>query len=215
MEFSDVVLRIVKEFTKNHMNTSIPAKVINIDNFSEQQTVDVLPIINNTFDDGTVLEIPPILDVPVVFPSAGGGLLSFPVAVDDTVLLIFSKRSIDDWMASRKSDRGTFTPTDKRYYSLNDAIAIPGLYTKNTHLKPNATDVELKFAGSSIKLQADGDVIVSAAKDGIVTAVGNATVDCVDATITATGKISLNATGDIDISAGGNVNITGTAINLN
>jgi hypothetical protein len=80
-------------------------------------------------------------------------------------------RSIDEWMESRgNEDTSTFTPADKRRYSLNDAVAIPGLYSKRSNLGPDPKDVELKFAGSSIKLRANGDVVVAAANDMFFTA---------------------------------------------
>lgn len=203
LEFSDVVKRIVSEYAKQHMNTSVPARVISVDNFGANQTVDVLPIINDTFADGTVLELPPILDVPVQFPSAGGGLLSFPIVVGDIVLLIFSQKSIDEWMASRNTDRGTFTPADKRTYSINDAIAIPGIYTKSTNLSPNTTDVEMKFKDLSFKLEAGGDISLTngPASSSVVLASNG------DVTLTnSVGSITLASTGLITLAnAGGSI----------
>jgi hypothetical protein len=160
-EFSDVVLRLVSGFARDHINTSMPAKVVSVDNFDRDQTVDVLPLINDSFNDGTNVEFPPIFDVPLILPSAGGGLLSFPVAVGDTVLLIFSQKSLDEWMESRSFGNVGFTPSDKRRYALNDAIAISGMYTKHTHLTPNPNDVELKFNGLHVVLEKAGDITLS------------------------------------------------------
>jgi hypothetical protein len=211
LEFSDVVLRIVAEYTRQHVNTSVPARVIAVDNYGSDQTVDVLPTINDVFSDGTVLELPPILDVPIQFPSAGGGLLSFPVAVGDTVLLIFSKRSLDEWMSSRTTDKGTFTPADRRNYSLNDAIAIPGLYSKNTNLSPNTTDVELKFNNISFKLEKSGNAsLTNGNGSNSVTLASSGDVTLVNSsgsiTIASSGLITLaNAGGSIALNLDGSV----------
>lgn len=213
MEFSDIVLRIVSEYARSHINTSLPAIVTNVDNLEDHQTIDVLPMINDTFDDGTALELPPILDVPVIFPSAGGGLLSFPVKVGDPILLIFSKRSLDEWMESRSLDEVGFTPEDKRYYSLNDAVAFPGLYPKKTSLSPNPTDVELKFNSMSIKLEAAGNLSltngngsnsVDLASSGIVTLsnAGGSIVLNVDGSITFGNGASISAAGDVASASG-------------
>jgi hypothetical protein len=161
VELSDIVLRLMEQFVKERMYTSTLATVLNTDNFGEDQTIDVQPDINNVFDDGVILELPPILDVPVQFPSAGGGIMSFPIKKGDTVLLVFSMHSLDEWMEGKAADTGSITPADRRMYNLNDAIAIPGVYTKHTNLSPNITDTELKFNELSIKLEEAGDVSVS------------------------------------------------------
>lgn len=215
-EFSDVVLRLVASFANKHINTSMPAKVINTDNLDRDQTVDVLPMINNAFDDGTALEYPPILDVPVIFPSAGGGLLSFPIAVDDTILLVFSQKSLDEWMESRSFGNVGFTPSDKRTYSLNDAIAFPGLYTKKNNLQPNTTDVELKFNGMSITLQESGSLSIDNTPAGnsvVLDSGGDVIITAGSSIITAGNSGDINATNgtsSLDLLASGAALLTGS-----
>ena len=209
--FEDIFNRLFMHGVNSSIYTSIPAAVVSIDTLESEQTVDVKPLINKTYDDGVILALPNILAVPVIFPSAGGGVLTFPMKVGDTVLLVFSMRSLDEWLEGNGTSS---TPVDVRTHYLNDAIALPGLYTKKTHLIPNLTDVELKYLDSnneqlaSVKMKPDGDVTVDCKKDLVATVGG-------DANITTTGKIALTSGSDIDITATGNVNITGTTINLN
>jgi hypothetical protein len=139
-------------------------------------------------------------------PSGGGGLLSFPIKVGDTVLAVFSQKSIEEWLDSR-ADNISYTPSDKRTYSLNDAIAIPGLYTKVTNLNPNATDVELKFSGMSIRLGVDGNLYVDSDSQINIVSGGNTTIN-------VTGNLEAEATGQVDITSptinlNGNVSISG------
>ena len=200
--FEDIFTRLFKHNLNSSVYTAIPATVINVDTFASEQTVDVRPLINKTYDDGVILALPNILAAPVVFPSAGGGVLTFPIVAGDTVLIIFSMRSLDEWL---EGDGSSVTPSDVRTHYLNDAIAIPGLCTKKSHLNPSTTDVELKFIKnnqqlSSIKLKPNGDMTIDTQKDVVVTAAG---------------KIDLISGGDINLNASGNVNITGTTINLN
>lgn len=158
--FEDIFTRLFQHNLNSSVYTSIPAVVVSVGTFASEQTVDVRPLINKTYDDGVILALPNILAVPVVFPSAGGGLLSFPIVVGDTVLISFSMRSLDEWL---EGDGTSATPVDVRTHYLNDAVAIPGLYTKKSNLSPNTADVELKFKGQSIKLTAGGDIIISPA----------------------------------------------------
>lgn len=207
-EFSDVVLRIVEQYVEEHVYTSIPCKVLSVDNFQSDQTIDIQPQIINTFKDSRNIELPPILDVPVIFPSAGGGILSFPISVGDTVLAVFSMKSIEDWMDSREEDR-VFTPSDKRTYSINDAIAIAGLYSRQTNLNPNPTDVELKFKGSSVKIQEDG-VIVLENSSGSVT-IESDSVELSNGSETVT----LTSSGDFEHSSGAKITSDGDFVDFN
>lgn len=152
LEFPDIIRRIVEQYVHEHIYTAMPAKVISVENLEDEQTIDIQPNIVDVFRDHRNVELPPVLDVPVVFPSAGGGILSFPIKVGDTVLAVFSQKSIDEWVNSN-DDFKYYTPADMRSYDLNDAIAIPGLYTKKTNLHPNPNDVELKYGDSKIILR--------------------------------------------------------------
>ncbi len=105
----------------------MPARVERYD--AATQLVDVSPQVKEPFEneDGSVssLQLPIITNVPLVFPGAGGFHVTFPVAVGDTVLVVFADRSIDTWLA----EGGLADPVDQRRHSLSDAIAIPGLHS--------------------------------------------------------------------------------------
>lgn len=154
---TEVINTHIISFMRQSVYTSIPAVVVRADERASQ-VVDVKPLINRVYEDGSVLDPSIILDVPVVFPSAAGGILSFPINAGDTVLLVFSMRSIDEWV---NGEGGQTTPSNNRHHHLSDAIAIPGLYTKNNNLSPNLNDVELKFNGLSVRLEKEsGDIVM-------------------------------------------------------
>ena len=201
----NIIKRLIEAHIRQNVSTAIPAKVVSVTSLNSKQVIDAIPLVNRVYEDNTVLEPATITDIPLVFPSAGGGVLSFPIAVGDTVLLVYSMRSIDEWSSS---DGSAQTPRDSRHFSRSDAIAIPGLYTESTHLQPNTTDVELKFSGSSVKIKPDGDVTVDVAKDLIATVAGDVVAD-------ATGSISITSLADIDITATGTITITGALVNIN
>jgi len=72
--------------------------------------------------NGKSVAIPPLVDVPVIFPRGGGVTLTFPIAAGDECLVIFADRCIDFWWQSG----GIQEPVDPRQHDLSDAIAIVG-----------------------------------------------------------------------------------------
>lgn len=139
------------------VNTAIPARIMAYD--PVQQKAEVQPLIKRRYKDGQVVDRAPITGVPVVFPAAGGGILTFPVKVGDTVLLIFSQRSIDSWV---QSDGRPIDPKDSRKHDISDAIAIPGLFSFSQALQSDPDNVIIKFSGAEIKLTPDGAVEINA-----------------------------------------------------
>lgn len=151
--------------------TNLPAEVIDYD--ASTQTCTVQPLINTKDSDGTVIVDSVVGGVPVVFPSAGGGIISFPIQRGDTVLLCFSMRSIDEWT---EGDGSPSTPSESRLHELSDAIAIPGLLPKQNSLQPSTDDVEIKFKGNRVTLKANGDIELEGGRIELGPAATNAIV---------------------------------------
>lgn len=158
-DLRDLILRITEEYVKESLNTCIPAEVVNVSLLKEQQVIDAQPLINKVYEDNVVLENPVILDIPVVFPSGGGGIITFPIKKGDIVLLVFSMRSIDDWLSG---EGDAVTPVNRRHFHMTDAIAIPGLGTKRSNSTPNPDDIEIKFNDAKFKIQPDNKLALGA-----------------------------------------------------
>ncbi len=90
-----------------------------------KRRANIQPSIKRVFADGGTASIPEVTSVPVIWPSGGGGGVSFPLVKGDGVLLVFGERNLEEW-ASGKG--GEALPLDGRKFDLSDAIAIPGLY---------------------------------------------------------------------------------------
>lgn len=135
--------------------TSLPATVLSWN--SEEQTISARPVMLEPYTDGDVSKLPTINDIPVTFPSAGGGSLTFPIKIGDEVLLVFSARNYDSWWETGEVDS---LSTTQRFHEITDAIAILGLTSKNKSVKANVEDVELKFNDNSIQLKKDGTIEV-------------------------------------------------------
>ena len=124
----------------SRIHTAMPARIEKYD-YSTQKA-EVKPYISRKYPDNTVLELPVIVNVPVVFLRSGGASLNFPVSQGDNCLLICCERSIDKWLsAGDVSD-----PTDLRRFDLSDAVAILGLNPFSVASEaPNNDDVQLKY----------------------------------------------------------------------
>lgn len=95
------------------------------------------------------MNLPLLLDVPIVIPSAGGYALTLPIKKGDECLVIFSDSCIDAWF----SYGGIQNQIEKRRHSLSDAICIPGLYSQ-PNVIPNysATATELRSISGTSKI---------------------------------------------------------------
>lgn len=123
-DYEEVHRRLVRSMLLRTW-TALPAIVLEV-NLTENTITACPSIIGSApMEDGTEIDfpIPPISDIPLVFPGGGGAFLEFPVAKDDEVLLVFASRSIDNWFGlggyQPQSERG-------RIHNLSDAFAIPG-----------------------------------------------------------------------------------------
>ncbi|WOZ57491.1 baseplate spike protein [Pseudomonas phage vB_PseuGesM_254] len=104
--------------------TALPCMITAVYDDLKSCRVDVQPVINVYYKDGTSQEREQIFGVPVVFPSSRTSMVSFPLFVGDTVLCVFASRNIDSFKSSNGQPT---TPDDYRKMDAKDAIAIPGL----------------------------------------------------------------------------------------
>ena len=156
---SNTINTKIAAYARQNIYTAIPVEILSVSNLGTTQTVDAIPLIDRVLSNDTSIQPAKVYNVPIVFPSGGGGLLSFPLSVGDTILLVYSMRSLEEWLGGDGS--GTI-PQDNRHHHTTDAIGIPGLYTKTSHLTPNTIDVDLKFKGMHVTLEsATGDLTLS------------------------------------------------------
>jgi hypothetical protein len=142
---------------QDRIYTSLPATVTSYK--ASEQSVDVtldVRLVNALTKEESPTTA--LRGVPVVFPAGGGGILSFPIKAGDKVLICFSKYSIDKW-----KNKGAGVAGENRQHSISDAIAICGLFTQTSNLSPSDSDVELKFAGTTVSLKSSGDVEITPA----------------------------------------------------
>ena len=116
-------------------------------------TAVVQPAIKGAEKDESGAEVsvnlPLLVDVPVVFPRGGGCTLTFPVKAGDECLVIFADRCIDFWWQSG----GIQEPVDERMHDLSDAFCIVGPQSQAKKIGGISTSaVELRSDDGETKL---------------------------------------------------------------
>lgn len=121
----------------------LPAIVVGVQNLDEG-CIDVQPIINKVYADGTTNEPPVIMSVPIVAPQTRNSAILIPVNQGDSVLLVFSQRDIS---AFKGGARDPHEPESSRTADINDAFAILGInplvesvYAPSAHTLPHSLD---------------------------------------------------------------------------
>lgn len=120
------LLQAVRDGVAKSISVAMPGRVVAY--HSDEGTVDVHPLlmeteINPDIEEEVDVSQPIIFKCPVIFPGAGMFRLTFPIAVGDTVLLVFADKSIEEWMFLGKEA----SSEEERRHHHSDAIAIVGL----------------------------------------------------------------------------------------
>ena len=178
-------LRLALENAQSQIWTATPA-IVQAVNLAAQ-TLSVQPAIQGTLSnpDGTTqtVNLPLLVDVPIVWPRAGGFALTFPIAVGDEVLVVFGARCIDSWWQSGSVG----APAEARMHDLSDGFAI---------LAP--TSQPKKFANvSSTNVQlrdTAGTTYVEITPGGKARVVGASAIDIEAPTINLNGASAVNVT---------------------
>lgn len=152
--------RLSLDGRQSTMWTAIPAIVGSVD--LTKMTLEATPAIQGRFEDQTgvvtYVDMPQVLDVPIVFPRTAGFAITFPIAAGDEVLIIFASRCIDAWWQS-----GGFSnkPMEFRMHDLSDGFAIPGPASQPNVLSGiSSTDLQIRNRAGTVFLSigADGKI---------------------------------------------------------
>lgn len=157
-------IRLALESAQAQIWTALPGIISGVD--LAKQTVSVQPSVQGTTTnpDGSSnnVNMPVLVDVPIVWPKAGGFALTFPVVAGDEVLVVFSSRCIDSWWQSG----GVGAPAEARMHDLSDGFAIlaPSSQSKKYN-NVSSANVQLRDeAGTTyVELAPGGKVKVLAA----------------------------------------------------
>ena len=132
----------------SNIHTAMPGQIVSYNPSTNRASVQP----NGAYksEDGRNIRYPIIHNVPIQFPMGQGGTagITFPINPGDGCLLVFSETQNDDFLGGNKGDS-----PDVRRHSLNDAIAIPGVYAGAAPSNvAHAGDVCLFQGGSMVRL---------------------------------------------------------------
>lgn len=139
------------EFALTNLHTSTVGRVTAVNG----TTIDVKPVVNRLVD-GVEREMPVFPEVLPLTLQGGGSYIKFPIAVGDSVLLIFCERSFDRWYASD----GDGLPYEQRMHDYSDAVAIVGMNPAASAIGNVATTAingDVNMVGN---LDLTGDVVI-------------------------------------------------------
>jgi hypothetical protein len=167
--------------------TALPGIVTAVD--FTKMTCSVQPALKAVVldQDGnpSAVNLPLLVDVPLVFPKGGGFLITMPIAVNDEVLVIFSSRCIDAWWQSG----GVQQAMEARMHDLSDGFAIPGPYSLPSLSGMGAvsgTDLQVRNQG--------GTCYISVTADGKVKLVSPTEIDITAPAVNITGAVVVTGT---------------------
>jgi hypothetical protein len=142
--------RILRELS--NVYTATPGRIESYN--PRMRKASVKPMIRKKFNNGEILELPVVDNVPVQFPMGTDAGLRFPLKRNDTCLLVFGMRSLDEWLTRG----GIITPDDSRKFDLSDAICIPGLFPFSKLQLQNNDDCYLFNDSGKIVINDDGKI---------------------------------------------------------
>ncbi len=140
--------------------TCLPCEVIEYN--PEAVTVNVQPLVKIPvhLPDGEIetVELPMLLDVPVMFPCAGGFTITHPIKKGDECLVNFADRNIDLWWQSG----GIQDPFDTRKHDLSDGFAFFRPQSQAKKIKNiSTTDLEIRNDANTCKIQITADGVIN------------------------------------------------------
>lgn len=150
----DDFVATLETWLQSHMetvHTMLPGIVQSYD--SATRTATVKPTVKLRSLHGDMLSIPPIPSVPVVWPSTSAFSLFGRLQQGDGVMLVVSEASIGNWQRGTEEAEAE----DETRFSLQDMVAVPGLWAEKRVPKHNLGTADWGMASESVVLGAEGD----------------------------------------------------------
>jgi hypothetical protein len=147
----------------NNLRVALPGIIEEFDPKTQTATIQLAlreKIINQDLSQEWV-NIPLLLDVPIVLPRAGGFVLTMPIQKGDECLVIFADMCIDAWF----SNGGIQNQLEKRRHDLSDGFCVLGTWSQ-PHIIPNysTTSAQLRTVdGSAAITLSKGEIDINAA----------------------------------------------------
>jgi len=179
------------------INTTIPAIVDEFD--VAKQRVSATPAIQfkHVNPDGSIeyMNYPKITNIPLAIQRGNGVLITYPIKKGDVCTLIFSQRSIDNFLLEgniQKPYEGENPLTSVvRCMDMTDALCFPGVITNKEFIS--------NYSTSAVEMRnVDGTTKVSVSADSLTLLQGGASIDLTGGNVTISAT-SVSITGSIEL----------------
>lgn len=175
------------EYGMTNVHTAFPAVVKSYD--AETRRAEVQPSLKRKMSNGEFMDLPIIVDVPVLYFGTAKAGIHIPLEEGDEVLIVCSERCLDSW---KDAGGDSIEDTDTRRFSMPDAVAIPGLQATTF---PNISDLE------GLSLHHDSKIVITTEKTTITVDEDKITLD------NGKNKIEINDTIDFESTGTGTMKI--------
>lgn len=150
---SQLYENIIKKVNFN-LRCCIPGVIQQYD--PKTNTASIQPAIREEIvnEDNTVqyMNLPILVNVPIIFPSCSIGSIKMLLKQGDECLVLFSDLSIDNfWKYANVQN-----PIEVRRHDLSDGIAIPCVLSQPNTKQFNGTGLEITSGNSKISITNDG-----------------------------------------------------------
>src|SRR5574344_61450 len=179
------------EYGMTNVHTAFPAVVKSYD--AETRRAEVQPSLKRKMSNGEFMDLPIIVDVPVLYFGTAKAGIHIPLEEGDEVLIICSERCLDSW---KDSGEDSIEDTDTRRFSMPDAVAIPGLQAQTF---PNIKDKK------GFSLHHDSKIVITTEKTTITVNEDKITFDNGKNKFELDDKIDLESTGSGTIKFGNSI----------
>lgn len=200
--------RMARDGQQARMWTALPGIIQSFD--PVRMVCNVQPSINGvqSAGDGTTsaLQMPMLLDCPVVFPGGGGVTLTFPLAAGDECLVVFASRCIDSWWQLG----GVQGQAEFRMHNLSDGFVLPGVRSQPRAFTVAPAGAQLRTDDGSAYVEVDsGSHAVKVITSGDITATAGGSATLTAPTITLNGNTTVNGTLAVSQTIAAGLDVTG------
>lgn len=161
----DTVSKETISVINQNIRVTLPAIVVNVEDYPSSQCIDVQPLIGSTYTDGDYYKSPKIKKVFVKMNNAGTFKETYPIKVDDIVTLHWTHKDLNSYLNLSDKKEFSFPDEDDRW-ELNDVYATVGFGTRSDNQSPDPDNYVFKTENGDYSL--------------VITPSGNVTEDSVN-----------------------------------
>lgn len=191
------------------LRVALPGVIVSFNAETQTASIDLAIqdriVLNN---QSQYMQIPRLLDVPIVLPRAGGFTLTMPVTAGDECLVVFADMCINTWFTNGAiaNPKGGYLGQKHerpRRHNFSDAFAIVGTWNQKRILTDYSTE--------AVQLRSDdGSTVIEVGSDEVTITATTVTVNATTANVQASDKVTVQGTNQVNVESSTLVNINGS-----